>query len=341
MEMAVPRVSIGVPVYNGESYLAHTLDSILGQTFKDLEVIVSDNASTDRTEEICRAYATRDPRVRYYRHDVNRGAVWNHNRAFELAKGEFFKWNSADDYCGPEFVERCLGALHADPSAAMAVSEPVEVDEQCRPLAVGTVPTHTLLPAVPPNAPTHVRFRQNIRLDHMCLTIYALIRSDLMRKVGPMGSYADSDRIMLAHLSLYGHCIIIPETLLFNRDHAGRFSRSYNRLYDGWRERATWMDPSNAKRWVFPFWTELFQLFRIVRQTPLRLTERVRCYREIFRWLGYESHMRRLYIDATYYPRKWVVRHFPKAKVFWNWLWGRRNVSAQVGNAPSDHKVSS
>jgi glycosyltransferase involved in cell wall biosynthesis len=335
--MAVPRVSVGVPVYNGENYLAHAVDSLLGQTFQDLEVIISDNASTDRTEEIGRAYASRDPRVRYYRNDANRGAVWNHNRVFELARGEFFKWNSADDYCGPEFVDRCVLALDEDPSAVMAVSEPTEVDEHGKPLESRTVPTNTLLPAVPPDAPTHVRFRQNIRLDHLCLSIYSLIRSDFLRRTGPMMSYADSDRVLLAQLALFGRCIVIPEILLYNRDHAGRFSRSYNRYYEGWRERASWMDPSNAKRWVFPFWTELFELMRVVRQTPLNLQDRLRCYGEIVRWLGYEDHMRRLYIDATHYPRKWIVRHFPKAKVAWNWLWGKRNVVGPVENTRSDN----
>jgi glycosyltransferase involved in cell wall biosynthesis len=338
--MSMPRVSIGVPVYNGENYLAHAVDSLLGQTFQDLEVIISDNASTDRTEEIGRACASRDPRVRYYRNDVNQGAVWNHNRVFELARGEFFKWNSADDYCGPEFIERCVSALDEDSSAVMAVSEPAEVDEHEKPLESRTVPTHTLLPAVPPDAPTHVRFRQNIRLDHLCLSIYSLIRSDCLRRTGPMRSYADSDRVLLAQLALFGSCVVIPEILLFNRDHAGRFSRSYNRYYEGWRERANWMDPSNAKRWVFPFWTELFELMRVVRQSPLKWQERLLCYGEIMRWFGHDDHIRRLYIDATHYPRKWVVHRFPKAKVAWNRLWGR-HAAGRVSNAPSDGKVQS
>jgi glycosyltransferase involved in cell wall biosynthesis len=77
-----PRVSIGVPVFNGERFLAETLDSLLNQTFSDLEVVISDNASTDQTEEICRAYAAHDARIRYYRNDVNRRAAWNHNRVF-------------------------------------------------------------------------------------------------------------------------------------------------------------------------------------------------------------------------------------------------------------------
>src|SRR5919106_778416 len=73
---SVTRVSIGVPVYNGETYLAETLDSLLAQSFEDFEIIISDNASTDRTPEICRAYQNKDPRVRYFRSDRNLGAAW-------------------------------------------------------------------------------------------------------------------------------------------------------------------------------------------------------------------------------------------------------------------------
>jgi glycosyltransferase involved in cell wall biosynthesis len=337
----VPRVSIGVPVFNGAPFLAKTLESLLSQTFSDFEIVISDNASTDRTEEICRAYASREPRIRYYRNDINLGAVWNHNRVFELAKGEFFKWNSADDLCASEFLARCVAALDQNPAAVMAVSEPAEIDEHEKPLESRTVPNQTLLPAVPPDAPPHVRFRQNIRLDHLCLSIYSLIRSDVLRRTGPMGGYADSDRVLLAHLALFGPCIILPETLLLNRDHAGRFSRSYNRDYEGWRERANWMDPDNAKHWVFPFWKELAELLRIVRLSPLKWNERLRCYGEIVRWLRYKGHIRRLYIDATHYPRKWVVRRFPWAKAGWNWLWGKRGDVGPLGSAQSAHKVGS
>jgi glycosyltransferase involved in cell wall biosynthesis len=336
--MAAPRVSIGVPVFNGQAFLAKTVDSLLSQTFPDLEVVISDNASTDRTEEICREYANRDPRVRYYRSDVNRGAVWNHNRVFELARGEFFKWNSADDFCAPRFVALCVAALDANPAAVMAVSEPAEIDEHERLLASRTVVTHTLLPEVPQNAPAHVRFRQNIRLDHLCLSIYSLIRSEALRRTGPMGGYADSDRVLLAHLALFGPCIVLPEILLFNRDHAGRFSRSYSRYYEGWRERAKWMDPSNARKRVFPFWKELSELLHVIRVTPLKWHERLRCYGELVRWLGYKDHLRFLYIDATHYPRKWIVHRFPKAKVAWNWLWGERNV-APASTSPSDESA--
>jgi GT2 family glycosyltransferase len=124
-----PRVSIGMPLYNAERYLAGTLESILGQTFCDLEVVISDNGSTDRTEQICRQYASRDNRIRYYRNEVNRGAAWNYNHVFELARGEYFKWASYDDLLAPKFLEHCVASLDQDPSAALAFTQFLDDDE--------------------------------------------------------------------------------------------------------------------------------------------------------------------------------------------------------------------
>jgi glycosyltransferase involved in cell wall biosynthesis len=242
MSEGCPRVTVGVPVFNGESVLAETLDSLLNQTFSDFEIVISDNGSADRTEQICRAYTARDPRVRYYRNAVNRGAAWNHNHVFELARGEYFKWNSADDLCAPEFLARCVTALDRDPAAVMATSEAVVIDE-CGKRQSLSVPGQTLLPVVPLGASAHVRFRRNIQLKHLCMSIYSLIRSDVLRQTDLIGGYADSDRTLLAHLALIGHCAVIPEVLFFNRDHPHRFSRVYADDYHcGWRETPNWFD---------------------------------------------------------------------------------------------------
>jgi glycosyltransferase involved in cell wall biosynthesis len=117
--MRTPRVSIGLPVYNGENYLAETLDSILAQTFTDFEVIISDNASTDRTETICRQYAAQDRRIRYLRNTSNLGAAKNYNRVFELSQGEYFKWNGHDDPLAPVFLERCVAVLDRHPGVVL------------------------------------------------------------------------------------------------------------------------------------------------------------------------------------------------------------------------------
>src|SRR5579863_9411434 len=116
MNQESPRLSVGMPVYNGERFVAQAIESILSQTFRDFELIISDNGSTDATETICREQAARDPRVRYYRSDRNRGAAWNHNRVVELARGEYFRWQCHDDYCDRILLEKCLAVIDKDPS---------------------------------------------------------------------------------------------------------------------------------------------------------------------------------------------------------------------------------
>jgi glycosyltransferase involved in cell wall biosynthesis len=117
-----PRVSIGLPVYNGERFLKDALDSILSQTYRDFELIISDNASSDHTEEICRRYAARDERVRYYRYDNNVGAARNFNRVFQLSRGEYFKWAAHDDICSPGFLQRCVKILDSDTAVVVCFS---------------------------------------------------------------------------------------------------------------------------------------------------------------------------------------------------------------------------
>ena len=115
-----PRLTVGLPTYNGEEYLAQALDSLLAQTFTDFELIISDNASTDATESIARAYAARDPRIRYVRHPRNRGSAFNHTYVIREARGEYFKWASDDDLYAPDLLERCVEALDNRPEIPLA-----------------------------------------------------------------------------------------------------------------------------------------------------------------------------------------------------------------------------
>src|ERR1700753_3521498 len=113
--MHPPRVSLGMPVYNGEKYLEAALDSLLAQTFTSFELIVCDNASTDGTQAICERYAARDSRIRYERNERNMGASWNFNPVYSLARAPYFKQAAHDDLCEPEFLERCVAVLDRDP----------------------------------------------------------------------------------------------------------------------------------------------------------------------------------------------------------------------------------
>lgn len=118
-----PVVSIGLPVYNGGEALRRALDSLLAQIYESLEIVISDNASTDETEAICRDYAARDRRVRYLRNDTNIGAVANFNRAFELTCGSYFMWASHDDTWSPEYVATCMERHHRLPGLALVGTE--------------------------------------------------------------------------------------------------------------------------------------------------------------------------------------------------------------------------
>src|SRR5690606_4946715 len=132
--------SIGLPVYNAQAYLAHALDSLLGQTYRDFELVISDNASTDRTEAICRDYAARDARVRYVRQAENQGANWNFNEVFRLARGELFKWAASDDLCEPTLMEKCVAVLDARPDVMGVQATTVEIGPDGRRLDEGDEP---------------------------------------------------------------------------------------------------------------------------------------------------------------------------------------------------------
>jgi hypothetical protein len=123
---------------------------------------------------------------------------------------------------------------------------------------------------------------------------------------------------------LFGHCLVIPELLLFNRDHPGRFTRVYRGDFYGWRERTNWFNPSNSKRKQLPYWQKLFKLWKVISRSSLKWRERVSCYWVLAQWLLERDTRRDLYQDVTHYPRKYLVRRFPKAKAAKNWLWRKK-----------------
>ena len=116
---AAPRLSIGLPVYNGEKYLAESLNALLGQSYEDFELIISDNASTDSTADICRQYAKQDARIRYIRQGHNIGLAPNHNFVFRESRGALFKWAASDDLYGRDLMQRCVTALDEHPDVVL------------------------------------------------------------------------------------------------------------------------------------------------------------------------------------------------------------------------------
>ena len=170
-----PRLSIGLPVYNGKEYLAEALDALLGQTYTDFELIISDNASTDGTAEICRHYEKEDPRVRYFRQPRNVGLAPNHNFVVEKARGELFKWASNDDLYARDLVERCVDALDKYPDVVLAHSWTAKVDGSGNVTEAFEYPLTTASPRAPE------RFR-SILFDSGGDDDYGIIRIDVLRR---------------------------------------------------------------------------------------------------------------------------------------------------------------
>ena len=110
-----PKVSIGLPVYNGEKYLSKTLENLLGQSFTDIEIVISDDGSSDRTQDICKEYSSKDPRVRYFRQGNNFGMpVKNFRFVLDNALGEYFMFASHDDSWNHKYIEELLNILDND-----------------------------------------------------------------------------------------------------------------------------------------------------------------------------------------------------------------------------------
>jgi glycosyltransferase involved in cell wall biosynthesis len=117
-----PTVSIGMPVYNGGKYIKEAIDSLLAQTFKDFELIISDNCSTDGTEAICLEYTKNDKRVRYVKQSQNIGASKNFEFVLQESKGEFFMWAAHDDRWSPDCINKLTLALKQSEDAGLAFS---------------------------------------------------------------------------------------------------------------------------------------------------------------------------------------------------------------------------
>jgi glycosyltransferase involved in cell wall biosynthesis len=269
-----PAVTIGLPVYNGGTFLAEGLESLLGQTFGDFELIVSDNASTDETEAVCRAYAAKDERLRYERQPVNRGGAWNFNHVLDLARGRYFKWVAHDDVHAPEFLRRCVETLEREPDVALSMATTVDIDGRGQVLRVHEWNKDT--DSVDPVR----RFREML-YDRHFFPIFGLAPTDLVRLTGGHGAFIGSDRTLLAELALHGRIKILPDRLFLHREHDLRSVR----VLPSRAARIAWYDPAKAGTVPFLFWRLAGEYLRVIRRSPLGPVARIRCRAAVGAWM--------------------------------------------------------
>lgn len=260
------RVSIGLPVYNGERFLPEALDSLLAQTFTDFEVVISDNASTDGTQEICCTYVARDSRIRYFRNEENRGIAWNHNNVYFHSRGEYFHWIGHDDVVAPQYLERCVAILDKDPSIILCYSRSKGIDEHGQ---FFEDKHHSM--ATDSSQPL-IRFRDLVCIEHSSLAIFGVMRTEVLKKTILHECHPSADRVLLAQLGLFGRFYQIPESLFFRRTHPGQSTHSRRHV------QALLFDPKRAGSILLPRWEMLGRYLSCINKTPLSRYERLRCY---------------------------------------------------------------
>jgi glycosyltransferase involved in cell wall biosynthesis len=275
-----PKVTVACPVYNADEYLELALESLLDQSFRDYEIFISDNGSTDRTEEICRAFADRDDRVRYVRSEVNHGLSWNWNTLIAGARGTYFKCAAHDDLHARDNLLRTTEVLDERPDVVLCYPKTMDIDAEGREL--GVHPDN--LDLQEPTA--HERLAHLLRDMRFCNPIFGLMRTEVLRSTGWMRPYGKADRVLLAEMSLRGKYVEVPEILFYRRLFSGRSLEKYAASAD----LDQFMHASTVRPTGYP-WTRLFAAHvGAIGRAPLPAAERVRCFAAFLReWRFYRG----------------------------------------------------
>jgi glycosyltransferase involved in cell wall biosynthesis len=316
----VPRITIGMPVYNGEKFIRATVDSLLAQSFTDFELIVSDNASTDSTEQICREYAVKDPRFIYVRNARNLGPAANYNVSMDMARSDLFKWCAADDVYGPQCLERCIQTIDANPDAVAVYARTKIIDEEGK--YVRDYDCELKLSA--PHAFQRLAALIFVRhRNHGAHEIWSVMRLAKLREAGHKQALVRADSVLLVRIALLGKMLRLEEFHFFNRDHANRSSRYLGKrevradsklsawLGVGPLPNGEWWDARLKGKILFPDWRVMQQYYLAVSQTRLSLFERISCHAVLAIFVV--KHTPKLLRDVLIAGEQFIRRSFRRA----------------------------
>ncbi len=270
--MHTPKVSIGLPVYNGENFLADAIQCALAQTFTDWELIICDNQSTDSTMDICRDFAERDSRIRVYQNERNMGVAYSYNRVFSLSRGQYFRWATHDDLFEPEFIESCLEVLEADSDAVLVFPTICYVDAARRQLRRQGSELSVL------GTTAEARARRFLALGaqghDIYWALYGLIRREVLQQAPVIGLYSGSDQVMVLEIALRGNLRQIDRDLFFRREHP-----MASTLRRGWslREKAQFVNADDKRRFLWPNCRLLKEYLNCVNSSSITGWGKVRC----------------------------------------------------------------
>jgi glycosyltransferase involved in cell wall biosynthesis len=272
MNTETPLVSIGLPVYNGENFVAEAIQCVLDQTFSNWELIICDNSSTDRTVAICRVFADRDSRISVHQNARNMGASFNYNEVFRFSRGKYFKWMAHDDLFAPQFIESCIKELEKDERLVLVFPKMCHVAVDGRLLRRQASELSVLGPTAESRA-KQVMSLATQGMDFIWLT-YGLIRREVLEQSGAMSLFAGQDQLLLFKIALRGGIKQLKEEMFFRRDHA---EASTCKRGSTVRERAKFAYADDNRRLVLPWCRLLKEHLVCVLHSPIPFRSRLRC----------------------------------------------------------------
>jgi glycosyltransferase involved in cell wall biosynthesis len=251
----VPKVSLGLAVYNGENYLRKSIDSLLSQTFTDFELIISDNASTDTTPEICQEYLNKDPRVSYVRNNCNIGLAKNLNQTFNLSSGEYFKWAAHDDFISPDYLQNCVEVLDNNADVVLCQARAKKVDRNgqllCKSEDLDNYSYPINIEAGLDSNKVYDRLRSLQKEPSGWLQVYGLIRRSALLNTALFGGYPEDDHVLLTQLALQGRIYTETQSTFFSREHG---EQSISIVRRSMHQFAIWIRPDKRGQLFFPQW---------------------------------------------------------------------------------------
>jgi len=268
----MPKLSVGMPVYNSEDFITKSIESILNQTYDDFELIISDNSSTDSTLELCERYVRQDSRIKLIKNKVNIGASANYNSVFKRSSGKYFKWTSSNDICDKTLFYKCIEPLDRDSNIVLSFSktrlfiDSIDDYENYNEdlFITNTKPFSRMQKVI-----------NNLELNNI---MNGFIRSSALSKTKLIKPFHSSDCCLMAELSLHGIFHIIPEYLFYrrmdNKTSTANMSEQDVRAH---------YDPNRTKPMSFQEFKINYEYFLAVNRAKLTLSESYCAYKELFK----------------------------------------------------------
>ena len=300
-----PLVSIGVPVYNGDKTIERALDALIAQDYSNLEIIISDNASTDATQEICKKYVQKDSRVSYNRAEKNFSVAWNYNKVLELSTGDYFMWAADDDERNPSFVSACIDKLMQCPDAVVCQAYTASyIEGQEERLCV--VHTNSL------EGKTDLieRYRETLA-QNPNMSIYGLFRSSTLRKTHLIEKILGADVAFIQELSIYGQIVQVPRILFkyIGRKEWNTIDQDY--FVNFFKKKKPW--------WYLPFVVLFFNHCKRVTLSEIPFSKKIRLWIVLIEYEIKQTGLKILIkLCQRLCPNKWKEKL--GCAIYWRWM---------------------